>query len=644
MPGVDPDDIEEITAQVGAIYREGELALYRQVSRHLDRYPGASTARAGEARLESVGALSDSVRAIQQRLRVDGSRALREGLARAWQLGSRSALVDIPAAWWPRSPLGSRAAAARAQVPQSGAIEALAASLVRDVGAVVANVLRQALDAYRSAVAGGAARMLAGGQSRREATQAAWAALVDRGVFGFTDRSGRRWRLSSYTEMAMRTASARAAVTGQDDRLATLDIDLVWISDHAQECELCRPWEGRILHRVSGPSGPLRVEHALEDDVWLTVDVAGSVPEARARGLWHPNCRHSMSAYLPGVTRVPEGKPDPKGYEARMRQRAIERNIRKWKEKQAASFTDEAKQRTSRKVRAWQAEMRKHLAVNPGLKRLSYREQIGGGNTRRNVDRAGQGWDPATPLEPNTATTLDGETVVAPRSSANPEQQAAADQAWGITPGQAELGQLDRDELRALSDEDLEARVADRIREGDYESARLVQLRDEMDRRDRNARQREERRRAREEREAAQHARLDELLTAGVPFEEAMAEVLGTSPEAVRRQEFTRQQRAGESDRRSFTQLAREQYRLHIERVYVAAETELRGVMLNAEGEAAGIDPMSLFSGPRSRAERYASEELRAWWDAHGRTTFQEFVDGIEQGRQTGDPGRDYNR
>lgn len=643
MPGVNPDDIEEITAAVGAIYREGELALYRQVSRHLDRYPGASTARAGEQRLEAVGALRDSVTEIQRRLIVDGSRALREGLARAWQLGSRAALVDIPAAWWPGSGLSRRVEAARRLVPQQGAIEALASALVRDVGAVAVNVLRQGLDAYRSAVAGGTARMLAGGQTRREATQAAWAALVDRGVFGFTDRSGRRWRLSSYAEMAMRTASARAAVTGQSDRLATLDIDLVYISDHVQECELCRPWEGRILHRVDGPAGPLRVEHALEDDVWLTVDVAGSVPEARARGLWHPNCAHSMSGYLPGVTRVPKGRPDPKGYEARMRQRAIERHIRKWKEREAGSFTDEAKKASRRKVAAWQAEMRKHLTANPGLKRLSYREQIGGGNTRRNVDRAGQGWDPATPLEPNVATTLDGETVVAPRSSATP----GADQAPTVpaaVPGQAELGMLDRAELRALSEEDLEARVMERIQEGDYESARLAQLRDEMDRRDRNARQREERRRAREEREAEQHRRLDELLRQGVPFEEAMAEVLGTSPEAVRRREFTRQQRAGESDRRSFTQLAREAYRLFIERTYVQAETELRGVMLTPEGERAGVDPMSLFSGPRARAERYASEELRAWWDEHGRLTFADYVAMIEQGRDTSGPGRDYNR
>lgn len=50
------------------------------------------------------------------------------------------------------------------------------------------------------------------------------------------------------------------------------------------------------------------------------------------------------------------------------------------------------------------------------------------------------------------------------------------------------------------------------------------------------------------------------------------------------------------------------------------AETVCAGVLLNARGVQAGIDPFTLWSGPQDRAEAYASEELREYWRLHGRT------------------------
>lgn len=58
---------------------------------------------------------------------------------------------------------------------------------------------------------------------------------------------------------------------------------------------------------------------------------------------------------------------------------------------------------------------------------------------------------------------------------------------------------------------------------------------------------------------------------------------------------------------------------------FLRAHTELRGELLNATGRTARIDPATLFLGPRSRVDRYASEELLAWFAAHGRLTVEEF-------------------
>lgn len=72
-------------------------------------------------------------------------------------------------------------------------------------------------------------------------------------------------------------------------------------------------------------------------------------------------------------------------------------------------------------------------------------------------------------------------------------------------------------------------------------------------------------------------------------------------------------------------QQLREDYHAHTYESYLAAEDECRGVMLNKRGRAKGIDPLALFSGPAHVANAYASEELKAWWNAHGRLTFAAF-------------------
>lgn len=58
---------------------------------------------------------------------------------------------------------------------------------------------------------------------------------------------------------------------------------------------------------------------------------------------------------------------------------------------------------------------------------------------------------------------------------------------------------------------------------------------------------------------------------------------------------------------------------------YLAAEDATRGHMLNAKGQAAGIDPYELFHGPAKRAAAYASPELARWFKEHGRISWIEY-------------------
>lgn len=64
---------------------------------------------------------------------------------------------------------------------------------------------------------------------------------------------------------------------------------------------------------------------------------------------------------------------------------------------------------------------------------------------------------------------------------------------------------------------------------------------------------------------------------------------------------------------------------------FLAAEAACRGYLLNKAGQAAGLDPWTLWTGPASRATRYASEELLEFWAANPRLTVSEYRDELRR-------------
>lgn len=628
---VDADLVDAVAASVADIYRESESALVRLVAKHLDQ---GLDSPAAEQRLGTIRALRRGAQLIIASLEADSGPGIRAALSRAWRHGWSNAVADLPEAYFPESGAGVNARLAAKERSGTSFVEALATALHRDFGNVTRNVLRNVEDAYRSVQAAAAARILTGAQTRRDAAQAAWQRLVDRGLMSFTDKAGRRWRLSSYVEMATRTNAQRAATTGQTDRLDSIGVNLVIVSDAPQECPLCRPFEGKILRTDDGPL-EVKAEHPTRDGVQITVDVKATLNQARSAGLFHPNCRHSVSAYIPGLSKLPE-KPtaDPEGNKARVRQRALERRIRRQKERAEAALTPQAKKAANVRVRAAQADLRDHLAANPKLKRLRYREQIGAGNE---PPRSGAPGGPAGDLNPPTEPTLDG--VPAPRPPSRTrrvderDRPAVDDRQPG--PDQPMLEPTPRDPRR-LADDDLEQQMmealADPSRADEFE-----RLAAEVDRRDaerraaeaRKAANREAAERRRERKRDEQAQRMEELLAAGVPEDEAVEEVYGISIARQRRTRAIADLRGQGYSGRSFEQLAAASYRDLVYRQWLAAENANRGELVNREGQARGIDPIRLFSGPEAYARRWASDELKGWWDRHGRTTFAEWKEQL---------------
>ncbi|WP_344677236.1 phage minor capsid protein [Saccharopolyspora taberi] len=630
----DPDELDRIAATVAQLYREAETALAVLMSRYLrgdlDRdMPAPAWA---ERKLGAVRALRRSAQAILAALQADSSEAFRHAAADAFRAGWRSALDELPRRWFPRSGLSEQAQAAAEEMPGFAAMEALAASVHADVGARSRNVLRDVLDTYRAVITAATARILTGTQTRRQAAQSAWQRFVTRGITSFYDRAGRRWKLGSYAEMATRTVTQRAAVQGQTDRLRAAGVSLVYVSNAPQECGLCRPFEGRVLRIDDGPTGEVQVPHALTDEP-VTVEIVDTLAGAQLRGLFHPNCRHSVSAYLPGVTKPPpQPTADPEGDKARQRQREIERTIRKYKLRAVVALDDDARKAANRRVREWQGILRDHLAEHPKLKRLRYREQPGAGNIATDSTRATG--VVAAPAD----TTFEGVAVPTARRPLD-DQPREDPQTVRATDDVDQLDLLDQPaeplpDFTAMSDDELAEALGTYGDNDDAVEAILAELdrrqeaaeqaeQDAEARRQRDRERRESQRIAEQERQLAEY---DRLVSEGMSEEDAWAEATGQSVEQQRREDAIARLRADGFTGRGFDELARAAYRKYIDEQYWQAEADTNGYLLSNAGEAAGVDPRELFTGPAARARKWASDELLEWWEEHGRITFDEFA------------------
>ncbi|MFH8530467.1 phage minor capsid protein [Streptomyces tendae] len=445
MP-IHPGMVEDLAASTRDLYAGAEERLLGIIARQLAQ--GLDAPGWAEKKLAAIQTLRRASQGVVDELGKAVTLEIFDVVAEAYSTGARAGVAE----------LGALSDDARRLVddvtPNAQAVDRLAQQTVDVVTDRHRSILRTIVDKFRAVVAEVTATPLLGTGTRRQATQDAMRRWADEGVTSFRDRSGRRWQLSSYAEMAVRTSVGRAAVEAHTRTLADAGMDLVIVSDSPRECPLCRPWEKQVLS-ISGPSGrrTVEVEHGTEDGRMVSVRVAGSLAEARSAGLQHPNCRHSVSAYTPGITRVGEARSDPEGYEAGQRQREIERTIRKWKRQEAAAVDPVAQRAARAKVRQWQKTQREHLAAHPDLRRNPTREQIGAGNLPPE-QRPRRGQDKPPPTKPT------------------PDQVEAA-RVWSG----------DEASVRAMSDDDL----ASAMRSGLLDDRARARIEAEADRRDTEA-------------------------------------------------------------------------------------------------------------------------------------------------------------
>ena len=343
-----PDKLAE---EVGRVYAKAERDVITRIANRLKKDKSLSVEQWEVRKLRELQTLRSGIeQSIVKKLDNYNDKELQKVIKELYTDGSKQAIrqmekFDITDINREFSKIDERA------------VETYTKALNTSMKSTHLRIVRQTEDIYRQAVSRGVETVLTGSGTRLEGSQRVLNEFANKGVSGFVDKAGRSWNLNTYAEMATRTTSARARIDGSLNRFQQNGEDLVIVSGHAESCPACDPWEGEILS-ISG-----------DDENYP------SVADAEGDGLFHANCSHNLTLWVEGLTEQPETEEGGEDYEDRQQQRYNERNIRKWKRREAAAMTDKEQEKASRKVREWQGKQADFMD-DTGRRRKYERESI----------------------------------------------------------------------------------------------------------------------------------------------------------------------------------------------------------------------------------------------------------------------------
>ena len=142
---------------------------------------------------------------------------------------------------------------------------------------------------------------------------------------------------------------------------------LIVSSIHANCCEHCLRWQGMVLIDDVFSAGKQSDGH-----YWL-------LSKAIEGGFLHPNCRHNLVTYIPGITRLPkpltvfEERELLKRYKNEQIQRGLERDLRRQKRLVEGLFEP---QKELSKLKMIRSALKDHVKRNPELRRDYWRERL----------------------------------------------------------------------------------------------------------------------------------------------------------------------------------------------------------------------------------------------------------------------------
>lgn len=230
--------------------------------------------------LAQQGLAGDELDTVRGRQRIRRQAAL---LISTFRRDYRERMADVLEAAYGD---GARLAGARApSAIRKAAMARLVGGSSQRLDFALDTVGRQFEDVFRQVGLKQAARQLERELPREAAADLMRRELMSKGLTGFVDRAGRRWRLQNYSRMVIATTTSEAGNQGVADAVLAVGRDLVRVS---------LP-EGRLPGCGHHPNDPKHPCKELEGKVLSLTGRTPGYPKLKRIPPFHPFCDHGIA-------------------------------------------------------------------------------------------------------------------------------------------------------------------------------------------------------------------------------------------------------------------------------------------------------------------------------------------------------------
>lgn len=249
-------------------------------------------------------------------------------------------------------------------------------------------VLRTMDDVYRQTVNKAQLAMSTGSITLQKAIDMSVKDFLDKGINCIVYRDGRRVNIADYVRMALRTTATRANLQGMSAKIRQLGYDTVLVSSYGMCSDTCLSWQGRPYIDDVFSMWDGEIQERSNGELWGKSHYCGKwfplLSTAIHAGLFHPNCRHTMTMWRDGDPIPPpqDNSEIQRRYRLEQKQRRLENNVRKAKRFVEGQSDPDNLKEAKKRLHETQKELREFIAntnQNEGatiLKRDYGREKI----------------------------------------------------------------------------------------------------------------------------------------------------------------------------------------------------------------------------------------------------------------------------
>ncbi|MDE5771357.1 MAG: phage minor capsid protein [Ruminococcus sp.] len=229
-------------------------------------------------------------------------------------------------------------------------------------------VLRTMDDVYRQTVNKVQLAMGTGSMTLQQAIDMSVKDFLNKGINCIVYRDGRRVNIADYVRMALRTTATRANLQGMSAKIRQLGYDTILVSSYGMCSETCLPWQGRPYIDDVFSMWDGEIQERTNGELWGKSHYCHKwfplLSTAINSGLFHPNCRHTMTMWRDGDP-IPEPQDNSeiqRRYRLEQHQRHLENKVRRAKRFVEGQSDPDNLKEARKRLREAQKELREFIA------------------------------------------------------------------------------------------------------------------------------------------------------------------------------------------------------------------------------------------------------------------------------------------